>query len=99
MGSESDHHLITMSTISLLILLLFPLAVSGIPVSLLSQAESLKSVLRLFDRYPTYPTYAQVLTGVGVRVNICLEDIEDTIDDAFDRDIDDAIEAGILRRV
>merc|ERR1712179_3204 len=94
--SESDHPLVTMSSISLLLLLLVPLSVSSFPVSLVSQAESLKSVLMFIE---TIPTYAQVLNRVGARADVCIEDIDDTIDDAIDRDIDDAIEAGTLRKV
>merc|ERR1739838_69303 len=96
--SESDHPLvIMMSSISLLLpLVLVPLAVSSFPVSLVSQAESLKKVLRFVDRNPTY---AQVLYRAGVRADVCIEDIEDIIDEAIDRNIDDAIEAGTLRKV
>merc|ERR1712179_283695 len=90
--SESDHPLVTMSSISLLLLLLVPLSVSSFPVSLVSQAESLKSVLMFIE---TIPTYAQVLNRVGARADVCIE----AIDDAIDRDIDDAIEAGTLRKV
>merc|ERR1711936_317502 len=77
------------------LLLLVPLSVSSFPVSLVSQVESLKSVLKFIDRNPTY---AQVLNRVGARADVCIEDIDDTIDDAIDRDIDDAIEAGTLRK-
>merc|ERR1711963_1101629 len=35
---------------------------------------------------------------MGAKANTCIEDIEDTIDDTIDQDMDD-IEAGILRMV
>merc|ERR1712187_592490 len=85
---------ITMSSISLL--LLIPLAVSTFPVSLVNQAESLKSVLRFVDRNPAY---AQVLRRVGARAYTCIDDIDDAIDDAIDDDIDDAKDAFILSKV
>merc|ERR1711942_375919 len=68
-----------MSSISLL--LLIPLAASTFPVSLVNQAESLKSVLRFVDRNPAY---AQVLRRVGTRAYTCIDDIDDDIDDAKD---------------
>merc|ERR1712187_502654 len=85
---------ITMSSISLL--LLIPLAVSTFPVSLVNQAESLKSVLRFVDRNPAY---AQVLRRVGAGAYTCIDDIDDAIDDAIDDDIDDAKDAFILSKV
>merc|ERR1711970_53878 len=85
-----------MSSISLVFLLLVPLLVSSFPVTLVSQVESLKSVLKFIE---TIPTYAQVLNRVGARADVCIEDIDDTIDDAIEFDIDDAIEAGTLRKV
>merc|ERR1712073_91593 len=95
--SESDPPLVIMkSSISLLLLVLGPLAVSSFPASLVSQSESLKRVLKFVDRNPTY---AQVLYRAGVTANVCIEDIEDIIDEAIDCDIDDAIEAGTLRKV
>merc|ERR1711942_281207 len=83
-----------MSSISLL--LLIPLAASTFPVSLVNQAESLKSVLRFVDRNPAY---AQVLRRVGARAYTCIDDIDDAIDDAIDDDIDDAKDAFILSKV
>ena len=83
-----------MSSISLL--LLIPIAVSSSPVSLVSQAESLKSILRVVDRDPTY---AGALARVGVRTYRCIDDIDDAIDDAIDDDIDDAKDAFILSKV
>merc|ERR1711942_291910 len=79
-----------MSSISLL--LLIPLAASSFPVSLVNQAEDLKSVLRFVDRNPAY---AQVLRRVGARAYTCIDDIDDAIDD----DIDDAKDASILSKV
>ena len=81
---------------SITLLLLVPITVSSFPVSLVTQAEDLKSVLRFVGRNPAY---AQVLSRVGATANTCIEDIEDTIDDAIDRDIDDDTEAGIVRMV
>ena len=83
-----------MSSISLL--LLIPIAVSSSPVSLVSQAESLKSILRVVDRDPTY---AGALARVGARTYRCIDDIDDAIDDAIDDDIDDAKDAFILSKV
>ena len=83
-----------MSSISLLLLL--PLTVSSSPVSLVSQAESLKSILRVVD---TDPTYAGALARVGVRTYRCIDDIDDAVDDAIDDDIDDVKDAVILSKV
>merc|ERR1712213_125665 len=82
------------SSISLLLLL--PLAVSSSPVSLVSQAESLKSILRVVDRDPTY---AGALARVGARAYKCIDAIDDAVDDAIDDDIDDARDAFILSKV
>ena len=83
-----------MSPISLL--LLVPLTVSSLPVSLYSQGESLKDILRLLDRNPTY---VQFLRRSGAGAYRCIDDIDDAIDDAIDDDIDDAKDAFILSKV
>merc|ERR1712187_1077404 len=77
---------------SISLLLLIPIAVSSSPISLLSQAESLKSILRVVDRDPTY---AGALARVGARTYRCI----DAVDDAIDDDIDDAKDAFILSKV
>merc|ERR1712187_265494 len=81
---------------SISLLLLIPIAVSSSPVSLVSQAESLKSILRVVDRDPTYTA---ALARVGVRTYRCIDDIDDAIDDAIDDDIDDTKDAFILSKV
>merc|ERR1712079_392649 len=83
-----------MSPISLL--LLVPLTVSSLPVSLYSQGESLKNILRLLDRNPTY--YG-VLRRAGAGAYRCIDDIDDAIDDAIEDDIDDAKDAFIVSKV
>ena len=83
-----------MSPISLL--LLVPLTVSSLPVSLYSQGESLKNILRLLDRNPTY---YEVLRRAGARAYRCIDDIDDAIDDAIEDDIDDAKDAFIVSKV
>ena len=80
----------------LYLLLLIPLPVTSFPVSLVSQAESLKSMLRFVDRNPTY---AEVLRRAGARAHKCIDDIDDAIDDAIDDDIDDVKDAVILSKV
>ena len=84
-----------MSSISLL-LLLIPLAVSSFPVSLVNQAEDLKSVLRIVH---INPAFAEVLRRFGASTYRCIDDIDDAIDDAIDGDIDDAKDAFILSKV
>merc|ERR1712217_880514 len=83
-----------MSPISLL--LLVPLTVSSLPVSLYSQGESLKDILRLLDRNPTY---YEVLRRAGAGAYRCIDDIDDAVDDALDDDIDDAKDAFIVSKV
>merc|ERR1711936_1038789 len=79
-----------------ILLLVIPLTVTSFPVSLVSQAESLKSMLRFVDRNPTY---AEVLRRAGARAHKCIDDIDDAIDDAIDDDIDDVKDAVILSKV
>ena len=67
-----------MSSISLL--LLIPLAVSSFPVSLVNQAEDLKSVLRIVH---INPAYAEVLRRAGASTYRCIDEIDDAIDDAI----------------
>merc|ERR1712217_713425 len=83
-----------MSPISLL--LLVPLTVSSLPVSLYSQGESLKDILRLLDRNATY--YG-VLRRAGTGTYRCIDDIDDAVDDALDDDIDDAKDAFVVSKV
>merc|ERR1712217_185067 len=83
-----------MSPISLL--LLVPLTVSSLPVSLYSQGESLKDILRLLDRNPTY---YEVLRRAGTGTYRCIDDIDDAVDDALDDDIDDAKDAFVVSKV
>merc|ERR1712217_547927 len=83
-----------MSPISLL--LLVPLTVSSLPVSLYSQGESLKDILRLLDRNPTY---YEVLRRAGAGAYRCIDDIDDAVDDALDDDIDDAKDAFVVSKV
>ena len=71
-----------MSPISLLLLL--PLTVSSLPVSLYGQGESLKDILRLLDRNPTY---GDALRRAGAGANRCIDDIDDAIDDAIGGDL------------
>merc|ERR1711994_1220291 len=68
-----------MSPISLL--LLVPLTVSSLPLSLYSQGESLKDILRLLDRNPTY---YEVLRRAGAGAYRCIDALDDDIDDAKD---------------
>merc|ERR1711936_579646 len=92
MGSQSSPEYLKMSPMSLLLLLLLPLAVSSFPVTLVNQAESLKNILRFVYRNPAH---AQVLRRVGARADRCI----DAIDDAIDYDIDDVEDAIILSKV
>merc|ERR1739838_201809 len=61
-----------------------------------SQGESLKTILGLLDRNPTY---AEILRKAGARAYRCIDDIDDAIDDALDNDIDDAKDAFIVSKV
>ena len=81
---------------SISLLLLVPLTVSSLPVSLYSQGESLKNILRILDRNPTY---GDALRRFGAGAYRCIDDIDDAIDDAIDDDIDDAKDAFILSKV